>query len=149
MSNDQTVRFRIGDRTYSTASLDEVSLRDVMLFQTQAADMGLTVSWADVEAAAVEMSALPQDEAGSHPQALLMLGVTVWAARRLAGEDVTFEEAVDFPMASMTFLDSPQDRKPGKAKARKGKPRKGKPRKASAPAAAPVTAAPLETTPAT
>ena len=41
--------------------------------------------WADVEACPRDVGRR-QDEAEKHPDALLMLGVTIWATRRIAGD---------------------------------------------------------------
>lgn len=114
------LRFRLDGKVYSVGALEDVSLRDVMLFNTQAADMGLTATWADVERVAEEMSEADKDAAEKHPDALLMLGVTIWATRRIAGDEVTFGDAVDFPLSALVWLPDTEDRKPGKGKARKG-----------------------------
>lgn len=120
------LRFRLDGKVYSVGALEDVSLRDVMLFNTQAADMGLAATWADVERVSEEMSAADKDEAEKHPDALLMLGVTIWATRRIAGDEVTFGDAVDFPLSALTWLPDTEDRKPGKGKARKGSKSKPK-----------------------
>lgn len=127
--SDDVARFELNGKVYTTGSLDEVNLRDVMLFNTQAADMGLRATWSDVEAAARDIAALnaagDDDGAAAHPDIMLLTGVTIWAARRIAGDDVTFEQSVDFPLSSLTWLPPTGDRKPGKAKARKGGKPKG------------------------
>lgn len=120
------LRFRLDGKVYSVGALEDVSLRDVMLFNTQAADMGLAATWADVERVSEEMSAADKDEAEKHPDALLMLGVTIWATRRIAGDEVTFGDAVDFPLSALVWLPDTEDRKPGKGKARKGSKSKPK-----------------------
>lgn len=130
------LRFKLDGKVYSVGALEDVSLRDVMLFNTQAADMGLAATWADVERVSEEMSAADKDEAEKHPDALLMLGVTIWATRRIAGDEVTFGDAVDFPLSALVWLPDTEDRKPGKGKARKGSKSKPK-QKASGAAGVP------------
>jgi len=130
-------RFKIGSKVYSTAALDEVTLRDLMLFNTQAEDMGLSERWSDVERIGCEMAALDEDAAEAHPGKMLMIGVTVWASRRLAGEQVSLEEAVDIPVKSISFLPATEDRKPGPTKARKGPP-KSPAKKATRPDSVPA-----------
>lgn len=122
-------RFKIGKKVYTTAALDEVSLRDLVLFNTQAADMGLDAKWSDIERIAGEFDAMTEAEAEKHPDALLMIAVTVWVSRRVAGEDLTFGDALDFPLSQLDFLPEPKDRQPGKAKGAK------KPRKSTQPSA--------------
>lgn len=111
-------RFRIGEKVYTTETLDEISLRDLMLFNRQAADMGLGATWADVERISAEIAALDENSVGTHPDMMLMVGVTVWASRRQAGDDVTFEQAVDVPLSKIVWLESPKDRQPKTPKKR-------------------------------
>lgn len=113
-------RFKIGDRIYTTAALDEISLKDLMLFNSQAADMGLDKTWADVERLGQALAEMTADEAGQHPDALFLTGVTIWASRRAAGDEVTFGEAIDIKLKDLEFLPSTKDHRPNPTKARKG-----------------------------
>jgi hypothetical protein len=97
-----------------------------VLFNTQAADMGLAEKWSDVERISAEFDAMSEAEAENHPDKLLMIGVTVWVSRRASGEDLSFGDALDFPISSLDFLPEPEDRKPGKPKGAK-KPQKSTP----------------------
>lgn len=124
-------RFKIGSTIYTTASLDEVSLKDLITFQSEMRDLGLDESWGDIEAAAEEMAEMTEAEAQNHPKSLLLFGVTVWASRRAAGEVIRFADAVDFPMKDLSILPSVDDRRPGPTK---GAASKAKRPKASAPA---------------
>lgn len=134
-------RIRIGEKTYSTASLDEVSLRDLVLFNTQAAAMGWGAKWSDIERAAGEIDVLTDAEAGKHPDALMVLAATVWVTRRVAGDDVTLSEAIDVPLSQVDIIPEPQDRQPGKPRAAK----KAAKKKVSAPATAPDEVEPAAT----
>jgi hypothetical protein len=107
-------RFKIGTKVYETDVLDDISLRDLMVFNRQVADMGLSITWADIERISVEMSELDEKDAARHPEAMLMTGVVIWASRRSAGDDVTFEQAVDIPMSQIVWLETPKDHKPKK-----------------------------------
>lgn len=119
-------RFQIDGKTYSTATLDEITLKDLLLFEVQARDLGLDVTWAQLQERAAALDTA--DEAAADRDGLLMMAATIWASRRMAGEDVTFGDAIDVPLASIVFLPPTEDHKPGPPKARK----KGRP-KASAP----------------
>lgn len=138
------MRFKLDGKVYSTASLDEISLRDLVLFNTQAEEIGLTRKWSDVERVAHELETLPAKEADLHPEKLLVIAVTIWASRRLAGDQLTFGEAIDFPTSHLEWLPEPEDRKPGKGKGAKKAPAK-KSTRTSAPAAAAPVAAPATT----
>lgn len=126
-------RFKLHDRTYSTAALDEISLKDLLLFNSQAEDLGLRRNWSDVERVSEELANLPVAEADRHPERFLVISTTIWAARRVAGEDVTLAEAVDFEIKAIEFIPDPQDHKSGKRKGAKKSAPKSRPQKASAP----------------
>lgn len=118
-------RFMIGDNptVYVLPAMNEVPLKDVILFNTQAADMGLKVNWHDIEEAAQQMAVLdlvdPEGEAPDHPLNHEVLAASLWAARRRAGEDVTLSDATDIRVSDLRWLPDPEDRKPGKSKAAK------------------------------
>lgn len=141
-------RFKIGDKVYSTAMLDEVTLKDIIRFNTQAEDLGIAEKWHDVEVAAAQMASAKAAEAMAHPMRNVVIGVTIWASRLIAGEEITFEQAVDFPIKDLTLLPDPADRKKsaGKAKGAKKAPAK-KAAKKSTPASRRGAAA-ARTTPA-
>ena len=128
------MRFRIGEKVYQTTALDEISLKDLVLFNGQAEEIGLSYRWHDVERLAQEFEELSEAEAEAHPDKLLLIAVTVWVARRAGGDVVTFGEAIDIPMARLEFLPDAEDKRPPKAKGGKKRPPK-----ASAPAGARVT----------
>lgn len=106
-------RFQLGKKIYTTAAIDEISLRDLMLFNAQAEAMGLNTSFAEIEVSLVEISGLVEagktQEIAGRRDLLVVIGATVWAARRTAGEDVTLDEATNFPMKQLVFLDNPED----------------------------------------
>lgn len=126
-------RFKIGEQVYNTAALDELSLLDIVMFDSQAIGMGADFRWADLEQAALELDGLSEREAERHPRKLLVIAVTIWAARRIAGEAISFEQAIDFPANQLQMLPEPGDRKPGKPKGAK------KPRKTTTSASSPAS----------
>lgn len=121
-------RFSINGKVYSTSALDEVPLRDLILFNTQAAEMGLSERWNDIERIATDFATLTPKQADQHPDKLLVFAVTIWVSRRMAGEDLTFGQAVDIPLSSLQMIPDPADKKP------KANPTKGPKRQVSAPA---------------
>lgn len=133
-------RFRLNGKTYEMSAINEISLKDLVLFNTQAEDMGLrNFRWDDVERTYQEISKLksPQ-EAAKHPNRHLMIAVTVWISRQKAGDNVTLEEAISFGMDEIEFLPDPEDRKPGPT--RGASKRKAPAKKATKKAAASRTA---------
>jgi hypothetical protein len=106
------MKFSIQGKVYDAADLDLVSLRDILLFEQQTKDMGREITWSQIGMWSEEFDALKTDkEKQEHPAAPWMTAVTIWASRRIAGEDVTFDEAVDFPMRDLHFIAEPKDRK--------------------------------------
>lgn len=149
-------RFTIkGVGTYETAALDKISLLDLMMFNQQAADLGMPYAWDEVEAIAHKLDDIVQWEgAGSDPATkppevsrrdeVLLLAVTVWASRRIAGDQVSFAEAINFPMTDYDMLPDPQDRKaPGNPQKPPRKPQRSR-RPASVAAAADLSDEPGE-----
>jgi hypothetical protein len=138
--------FKIDGKIYSTAGLDELSLKDVLLFDGQAADLGLGITWRDVEQISQEFADLTSEEADRHPRAVLMVALTVWASRRVAGDDVSLDEAISIPISSIDFGSVPEPARPTqprKAGAAKGAKTSGNPAKRAAsarPAARAATA---------
>lgn len=115
-------RLKIGDRVYTEAALDEVSIKDLLVFDPQVAALGLPYRWKDVEKLGEEFAQLEKDgkkaEMEGHPDGLFFLAVVVWVTRRTAGEDITFDEAISVPMSKIEWLPDPKDHAP-KKKARK------------------------------
>lgn len=124
-------RIQIGEKVYETTSINDVSLRDLMLFDSQARALGLDRTFHDIESTFNEIG--DDDEAfDAHPDKYLLVGVLVWIARRTAGEDVSFADAIDVPLSSIEFLGEPEPaKKPGPTR-----------RKPDAPASAPAASAP-------
>lgn len=125
-------RFMIDDRVYTSAALDEVSLRDMLLFEGQAKDIGLSLTWGEIEDLAQRVAGETDANNVSTQDGLTLTAATVWASRRAAGDDVTFGEAIDVPVNRIRFLRATEDHRPDPSKARK--PKKGsKARKDSGP----------------
>lgn len=117
------VRFKLGGKVYTTADLDEVTLKQIVQLERQAADIGVPVRWSQIEQAQIEVGQLGENR-DEHPQSALLFAITIWASRVLSGEAVTFEQAIDVPIKAIEFLDPPTEPTPGAAsgptKARKG-----------------------------
>jgi hypothetical protein len=125
------VKFKIGDRIYDGTAIDQLSLKMLLELEQQTKDFGRTLTMNDIQAMSAELDGLKSDqERQAHPNGPWFLAVAIWAARKVAGEAVSFSEAIDFPLKDLTFLAEPQDRKVAvgpKAQARKGSGRAAKP----------------------
>jgi hypothetical protein len=122
------VKFKIGDAFYDAGALEDLSLSLLLRLENETKEFGRPLRMADIQRMTTEIAALKTDaERGQHPDAPWVTAVAIWAARRLAGQDVTFEQAVDFPMSQLTILADPQDRVgPQKPRPRKGSGAAGK-----------------------
>lgn len=110
------MRFRIADAEYDAATIEDITLRDTLVFERQMADLGRPMSWPDMMRMIVRLAAIPDPSTrGEDPDAMWSLAVTIWASKRLAGEDVTVAEATDFRLSDLVFLPDPVTESPTKA----------------------------------
>lgn len=107
---------KIGSRVYAQPNMDDINLRDLLRFDVEVAELGLAKAWGDVERIQGDLDGMDEDARARHPERLFMVAAMVWLARRTAGEDVTFSEAVDIRIEDVTLLPDPEDRKPPKVK---------------------------------
>lgn len=110
------MRFKIADAEYDAATIEDVTLRDTLVFERQMADLGRPMSWPELMRMVMRLAAIADPSArGEDPDAMWSLAVTVWASKRLAGEDVTVAEAVDFRLSDLVFLPDPETETPTQA----------------------------------
>lgn len=112
-------RFQIDGKTYTTASLDEITLKDLLVFEVQVRELGLDVTWSDLQEKAAALAESDPDDPTTDRDGLLMMAATIWASRRMAGEDVTFAQAIDVPITKITFLPPTKDHAAGPTRPRK------------------------------
>lgn len=156
-------RFKIKGKAYKLdENLDKLPLLDIVLFDQQAEEVGLHATWGDVMIWSAEMAQVAEDikaartaagddsewtdaEAAKqvkHPRMFLVMTATMWASRRMSGEDVNFGEMLsDFSLADIEWAEPTKDRP-----APKDHKRKSPTRKASAPATARASKSPARTT---
>lgn len=91
----------IEGRTYP---LIEATLADHLALK---AATGL--SRADLEDMHARVRAMTPRERERSDESLLLAGITVWFARRRAGEELTLEQACDVPMSAVEFVREPGD----------------------------------------
>lgn len=116
------MKFKIGSKIYDATHLDDITLGDIVIFNSQAEAVGLGATWQDIQRIGGELEELDRNEAAKHPEMLLMTAATIWLTRRRSGENISFGDAIDFPLSSFDVLEDPQDRQPKKApKAKKAK----------------------------
>ena len=110
-------RFRIepGGVIYRIEDVQDVSLKHHLLLERQTEDLlGDPVDMEAMQKIGQEIEALPPAERSSHPKFKLYLAVLIWAGRVVAGENITFEQAIDFPVRAFEWVPEPRDRQPKK-----------------------------------
>lgn len=133
------MRIKIGETIYSAAALDRISLRNLIKLEGETVELGKPMRWSDLRALVDRVSDLPPDELEGDDDFPWFLGMIVWAARLEAGEEITFSQAVDFPMGDLDVLADPGDEvsepRPRKARPASGRAAARRPsdRKAKAP----------------
>ncbi|MGX7679074.1 hypothetical protein ACSMXN_09250 [Jatrophihabitans sp. DSM 45814] len=121
------MKFMIGDRLYNDAALDQLSLKDILILEMETEKLGRPLKFAQVQGWAEEFNRLADRMADKrataavraeaekslteHEGALWVTAITIWASRKIAGEEITFGAAIDFPMGSLRILPEPEDRK--------------------------------------
>jgi hypothetical protein len=124
----ETVRrkLKLAGVLHTVPAYDEVPLKDVLLFDSQAEDLGIPERWVDVEEAAVYASQLdPKNDQHAAlawargRQNRVLVAATIWLTLRHAGKDVTLSEATEITPSQIEFVDPPKDHRPKKAAARK------------------------------
>lgn len=143
------MRFKLEGRTYNVATVDRLSLRDLLMLEKETAELGQPMKWSDLKRIVNDtVAAIGAKDEGFEDRDDFpwFLGIIIWAARRDAGEELTFSEAVDFPLADFEFLPEPEDHKvathpqqarpvgpSGRARAAAGSKPKGKKKTSATP----------------
>jgi hypothetical protein len=126
------VRFQIADGPiYRFDAVERLTLKDYLLLERQSGELGRTITANELETWQAEFSQLTTDaERKAYPDGAWLLAVTLWAARRTGGEDISFDDAISFPMKDLKLLPDPGDNKPpaDPTRARRGSARAAKPR---------------------
>jgi len=138
------MKFKIKDTVYDMATLDLLSLKDILIFEKETADLGHSLRWADVTRMSEEIEALKTPEKRqAHPDSLWMTAIAIWASRRISGEDASFGDAIDFPMRDLTWIEEPQDRKKPERPTKPARTRQGSSRAVKRPVVAVTTLEPM------
>ncbi len=119
----------IDGRRYPVKRIEDLELRHVAQLQYElgsGAFDGITSlrTLADIKAALGGWGTLSKAERAEHPDGIFLTCFTVWAARRLAGEDLTLMEAISVPAASIRMVAEPGD-KAGEAEGKARTPHRG------------------------
>lgn len=94
----------IGDVEYAQVDLSKISVGNLIRFDRET---GMTRK--GLREMGERLAAMTEEEREDSADALILTGITVWLARLGAGEDVSFEEACDVPLADLQFIPEPGD----------------------------------------
>lgn len=112
----QKRRFTFRGKTYTVPSFDEVNLKDIIQFDQQAEAMGISARWKDIVDLARRSDKLNENEAAGDTLSYVMTVVTIWTARRAAGETCSFDEASEMTLSEVEWIPVPKDRQQKAAK---------------------------------
>ena len=101
----------IDGKTYPAVTIGDLSLRHTLELQRELVTTNISSArtWVDVQALLQEFTALPDDQRATHPEALFLSALTIWATRVSAGEQLSLLEAVDIPASSVQWVKEPTD----------------------------------------
>lgn len=109
----------IDGKTYPAVTIGDLSLRHTLELQRELVTTNISSAktWVDVQALLQEFTSLPDDQRATHPEALFLSALTIWATRVSAGEQLSLLEAVDIPTSSVQWVKEPTDREGTEGKA--------------------------------
>jgi len=129
-------RFILRGKTYSTIGVGDMTVKMLLELEQETADFGRRITLAEFERMNAEYGEHLKlgGSAVVHPAYFWLMGIAVWAARKMAGEDVTFSEAIDFAPDEIKEIPAPRDHQPKTARkaAAKSAPRKARSAKKAA-----------------
>lgn len=99
----------IEGREYAGVAGDDITLSDLMAIKTATG-----MSRAELFDLIERVSQLSEKEQQRSDEALIAAGISVWLARRHAGELLSLEEACAVPMTQVEFVREPGDPEPVK-----------------------------------
>jgi hypothetical protein len=135
------MKFKILDTVYDLGSLDRLSLIDILMLEKETRELGNPLRWSQVMQMSADLEALKtKEEKEAYPDILWMSAITIWSSRRIAGDKVSFVEAIDFPMGDMIWLPDPEDHKEPERPTKPARARAGSGRATKRPVAAARTA---------
>lgn len=92
------------------SDVTKATLAELLILEVETGKLGRALNLSELESMQATLEAIEDDEVrGRHPDALWMLGATVYLARRRAGERISFETAVDFPVDEVEWIVEPGD----------------------------------------
>lgn len=91
-------------KAYDAVTPDSITLADLLALKSATG-----MSREDLEAVAAKVRGMTEAQQMRSDEALLLAGVSVWLARRHAGELLTLEEACAVPQSKVEFRKEPGD----------------------------------------
>ena len=133
----------IDGKTYPRATMDDLSLKQVLTLQREMVAHELTSakSWAEVGELITEFASQSNETRKRNPEAPFLVAVTIWATRVCAGEEVSLLDVVSMPLSklnSVKWVEEPEDKQAAEGKA-PARPRSGATRRAPKATSGPST----------
>ena len=131
------MKLSIAGQVYDPASVDRLTLREIIALETATVDLGRPLKWAQIKAMSEAAQELDPEEFAGSDDALWVIALVIYASKLRAGEDVTFADAVDVELGQIDWIPEPGDERPatqdhlGPKKAPRVSARAGSPRAAT------------------
>jgi hypothetical protein len=113
------MRFRVSKDgpEYELRGVQDVSLLDLIRLQSESAALGKSLTVGTLNQMRIERRKDCTDKDGkvdvdaldAHPHSMWLMGTNLWASRRLAGEDVSFADALGVSYDDLTFIPDEDD----------------------------------------
>lgn len=108
-------RFVIDGKSYPAVAIERLTLAHLLRLEAETAEMGRPMKWSELRAIAERVSALPPDEVENDDDFPWFMAMVLWAARLEAGENISFGDAVNFPLSALVVVPDPGDHQAGDA----------------------------------
>lgn len=104
-------RFVINGKTYQSAAIDALTLRQLLRLESETQELGTRWGWRELQAMLGRISDKDPEEAQEDPDFMWFVAVLIWSSRVNSGEAITFADAVDFPFVDFKAIPDPDDHK--------------------------------------
>lgn len=131
------MKIKIGETTYDGKTLDRLTLAEILRLEQETEQFGRAMKWSQLRALADATEGMTAEEFEETDDAPWLIGMIVWVSRLRAGENISFADAIDFPLGDLELIDvDPSADRTGAADPRRARPASGRAARSGARAGA-------------
>lgn len=116
------MKLKIGERTYDAATLDRLTLREILRLEQETAALGRPMKWSEIREIVDAVEGMDLEDFDSYDEAPWVVALVVYAARLRAGENISFADAVDFPIGDLEMIFEETDTEAAQQDPRRARP---------------------------